>query len=85
MHPDTQTVLLRRHQNLFRIREVEVALLAKNVAAFGQLFLRHGGQHFVNDERDILLGRAAKLFWNGMCAEKRRHKFNRASSRSVDG
>ena len=64
-------------KNFFRIRDVEVAALAENVAAFGQLFLGYARQHLVDDERDILLGRAAKLFRNGVCAEKRRHKFDR--------
>ena len=70
-------MLLRRHQDFFRFREVEVAALAKNIAAFGKLFLSHGRQHLVNDERHILLRCAAKLFWDGVRAKERRHKFNR--------
>ena len=70
-------MLLRRHQNFLRIRQIEITVLAKDVAAFGQLLLRHGRQHLVNDKRDVLFGCPAKLFRNRVCAEKRRDKFNR--------
>jgi hypothetical protein len=41
----------------------------KNVAAFSQLFLRYGGQHFVNNERNVLL-RLPEIFWNGVSTKK---------------
>ena len=70
-------MLLRRHQDFLRVREIEVAALAEDVAAFRQFLLGHGRQHLVNDKRHVLFGRAAELFRNGMCTEKRRDKFNR--------
>ena len=78
MHAQSQAMFARRAENFFRVGHLEVTVFAKNIAVLRELPFRHARQHFMNDQRDILLLGIAKFLRHRMRAEKSWNELDRA-------
>src|SRR6185312_10297676 len=63
-------------EDFLGIGDFEIIFLAKNVAVFRVLSFRHARQHFMNDQRDILLLGVTKFLRYGVRAKKCRNELD---------
>jgi hypothetical protein len=64
----------RRREYFTRFGDGEHSGLAKHVARTGQVFPRHGREHVLHHESDVLRPARTELGWDLMGTEKRRHQ-----------